>query len=1607
MAGLGLAPDEEVELIRKYLQLDESCGYFGSANCVLAAEVGVSVNAPGCLHLFAAMVCFVGDEQFTVDTGVEGEGDSPRLAAGQELRAKLLRELHLDELQRPDIDRSGSALLLSAARGGDWVFTGMSSPRQICSIIDVLQRRRKAAGLTSYEEALWKRWLFDADTDALVSELLHPAEVGMLNVTFQLPTVHTSNNKEAVERLRGAWHVPRLRYRKEGARQKKSMSDCAITLTTNTLCVTAQGKQSCIRGVNDLERCWKLDQIVAVIENAEDLRIRVEWDEVAKKGESKQRYGELTIPSESHCFQEEGSLVRTVSDAWYRECANRAAVLRGVAEPESPEVLAFLSGGSTSGPDARNVPIDVLRRLAQHFVTIGCGGDGFVSREDFRKTFGPLLMSKSFADRYFNVFRRSHDAHINFIEFLAGMTDMLLGTPEEKLGLSFRLFDLDQDGRLDENEFVAALVQLNRVSTASLPHGESVESFARAQFGKLASKKAPDAPPTISLSEYQRGMMTNADLHKAFSALGDLAVDWKAQKPQGGNIGGVAAQAKAKAAKLVLFGHKDWALTSTILHGINHAARTAERERPKDRLDEWLSRGGARAWNPTREEMHWLHEQVAQNARFTSLGKDESEQPEQPEKTGCFGILRRDFLFQDYAPQVFRALRECAGISTVEYVNSLGMDNLVFNLLLGSITSLRQMSSSGQSGSFFFVSNDGKYILKSLPREELDALRKILPSYALHLARHPDTLLTRFYGLYSLRMPDRGGVVTFVAMTNVFNLPHGRSIKQLYDLKGSVLKRSVGQQQRRDNVSLKDLDLTRRVHLRWDWQESFLQQVRTDADFLAENNIIDYSLLLGVDSEKMIPESRPPNTTLAMRALRELKYVSKLSHHIRARRCCRGVERQKTPTEPSHLPQGHAPYGGEAKEGEGGGQKLCGERERLFGRHYGGMPSMDPSETAYVGVIDILTVYGLRKKMEHRLKRLTAARMHMSCVPPDQYRERFVNFLSQVFVTQEKEERDVRLAAHLRHLQFRAHSEASVPVRLVLAAAGYRCGEPALIVLTPVVSGVTSSHEEMLTVREEYPLRSLSFGRPLSLLANQTLVVAPRPGSNAIQAPVRYTLEGGVMSRHQLLSAAATWCSGTLGSAATATLSVVYADALQLNRTAVDEIQERVNSRAADLVVVVLFNRKAGPQKDSLNPLKALAAGYDLVEETSSAAVCVSVLLRAHLRGLVTESKVVSADDVPGAPVCVALMLQDTPLCFVASNALADSSAYADAFSFLSSSLNLGARMDLVTLFSFVFWVTAVDSVQTLEARSKTIQELWNSDPFNQQRQRGEIFAGFSEPMPSWKPKSGSRRAGADGRLRALNTSAGIIGAESISPLNRGPASPAVSDQQGTQVQWPLRVLWSCPRSPRQGEPVSAVEHSVLHRDDPHSTPAVHTHLKIKLCNTGAAAIAAARRPERSKLVLTELSFSSSVQLPADKLHIFALSSFVDASDQTDDLLPSPANEWTWKEGLSLSPPGIEEIRSFLEKRVVVLQIRSARELSRADTGCNSGVELERATTIVGQGVLPLAGLCDGGVHGFSMRLLSHGLDVGQLKGNLQLLTPRADVSELNITYGGGSRFLS
>lgn len=199
---------------------------------------------------------------------------------------------------------------------------------------------------------------------------------------------------------------------------------------------------------------------------------------------------------------------------------------------------------------------------------------------------------------------------------------------------------------------------------------------------------------------------------------------------------------------------------------------------------------------------------------------------------------RYDFKFKDYAPWIFRDLRD----------EHFHLDPADYLLSLTAKYILSELGSPGKSGSFFYFSRDYRFIIKTISHSEHKFLRSILKDYHTHVKTNPHTLLSRFYGLHRVKLP-RGRKIHFVIMNNLF--PPHRDIHETYDLKGSAYGREYDEEKAKKNPKavLKDINWVNRgrtLELGPEKRALLSEQLRRDMEFLKKMRVMDYSLLVGI-----------------------------------------------------------------------------------------------------------------------------------------------------------------------------------------------------------------------------------------------------------------------------------------------------------------------------------------------------------------------------------------------------------------------------------------------------------------------------------------------------------------------------------------------------------------------------------------------------------------------------------------------------------------------------------------------------------------------------------------------------------------------------------------
>ncbi|BGP24638.1 Phosphatidylinositol-4-phosphate 5-kinase [Rhodotorula toruloides] len=340
--------------------------------------------------------------------------------------------------------------------------------------------------------------------------------------------------------------------------------------------------------------------------------------------------------------------------------------------------------------------------------------------------------------------------------------------------------------------------------------------------------------------------------------------------------------------------------------------------------------------------------------------------------------VKYDFKFKDYAPWVFRELREYFYLDPSDYLVSLTAKYI-----------LSELGSPGKSGSFFYFSRDYRFIIKTIHHTEHKFLRRILKEYHEHVKKNPHTLLSRFYGLHRVKLPH-GRKIHFVIMNNLF--PPHRDIHETYDLKGSAIGRLYPEEKAKQNphAVLKDLNWVQRqrqIALGPEKKALFEEQLRRDTELLQRLGIMDYSLLTGIHNgvrgnsdnlrEEKLSVFQPENVKVSRKA-------TQVKRDADASALRKAVQR----SDPRALGGKH-----ELPEHENSEKRMF-----LFYQDEGGMRATgdnneDLGVIYYLGIIDILTPYNCVKRIEHFWKGLKHNKHMISAVPPREYGDRFLAFI--------------------------------------------------------------------------------------------------------------------------------------------------------------------------------------------------------------------------------------------------------------------------------------------------------------------------------------------------------------------------------------------------------------------------------------------------------------------------------------------------------------------------------------------------------------------------------------------------------------------------------------
>ncbi|XP_014903258.1 phosphatidylinositol 4-phosphate 5-kinase-like protein 1 [Poecilia latipinna] len=344
--------------------------------------------------------------------------------------------------------------------------------------------------------------------------------------------------------------------------------------------------------------------------------------------------------------------------------------------------------------------------------------------------------------------------------------------------------------------------------------------------------------------------------------------------------------------------------------------------------------------------------------------------------------VHKDFSLETFGGPVFAALRASLGITEDEYLQSLCSESCYL-----------QFISNSKSKADFFLTNDKRFFLKTQNKREIKFLLSNLKIYVEHLRKFPHSLLVKFLGVHRIRIPP-GRKKYFIVMQSVF-YPDER-INARYDIKGCQVSRWTDPAPEGSQiiVVLKDLNFEGQFITLGEEEEEEEGQVEIDTGFLERLNVLDYSLLLA--HQPLHHDERNQNLSFASLIVRTKKSVNPGSSPIHA-----GVPGAVLDDDagPSPEPDSGLTSPRDRDDSTRTSPRPAGtgadspdipdfraQNRRLLPNLKNPLHVIDgPEQRYFIGIIDVFTVYGLKKRLEHLWKSLRHHGRSFSTVSPQEY----------------------------------------------------------------------------------------------------------------------------------------------------------------------------------------------------------------------------------------------------------------------------------------------------------------------------------------------------------------------------------------------------------------------------------------------------------------------------------------------------------------------------------------------------------------------------------------------------------------------------------------------
>ncbi|RWS29851.1 phosphatidylinositol 5-phosphate 4-kinase type-2 alpha-like protein [Leptotrombidium deliense] len=341
------------------------------------------------------------------------------------------------------------------------------------------------------------------------------------------------------------------------------------------------------------------------------------------------------------------------------------------------------------------------------------------------------------------------------------------------------------------------------------------------------------------------------------------------------------------------------------------------------------------------------------------------------------------FKVKEYCPLVFKKLRERFGIDDTDFMNSLTKSQPI---CFGE--------SAGRSQAKFYQSCDNFLILKTLHSEEVEQMHSLLKAYHPYvIERHGKTLLPQYLGMY--RLSVEGNETYIVVMRNIFS--SSIPIHRKYDIKGSTVDRDASDKEKEKELpTLKDNDFVKdgiRLYLLGVDKQKLMEMLEADCDFLSKMNLMDYSLCIGIHDCERYEQEAMECMAMGTAYSEEDEGESSGGQPVPGSPNNGEVNAVPTPPDSPHLHHKNS----NASEHEVYIQSVRGSIDPVKDIYaIESSPESPRKEIYFMGLVDVLTQYGLRKRTAQAAKTVKhGAAAEISTVHPDQYGKRLCEFISK------------------------------------------------------------------------------------------------------------------------------------------------------------------------------------------------------------------------------------------------------------------------------------------------------------------------------------------------------------------------------------------------------------------------------------------------------------------------------------------------------------------------------------------------------------------------------------------------------------------------------------